>query len=174
MKACCELPAATWTLEISSPIANQQLWREVRRTLHRQSRQNEVHHPPETAPHSLREILESERRHAYWAIPVPFVDPETLQFPRVLSLGRALSNDIVLADTSVSKVHARIDESGNHYRVTDLGSKNGIVVNGHTIAPHAPVPLALESTLELGRVQATVRSVADAMRMLFSYLSVSE
>ncbi len=62
----------------------------------------------------------------------------TLDKP-VLTIGRAADNDIVLAapvlnvDT-VSQHHARLRRDQDDYLVRDLGSKNGLAVNGrHTI-----------------------------------------
>jgi pSer/pThr/pTyr-binding forkhead associated (FHA) protein len=56
-----------------------------------------------------------------------------------LTLGRASDNDLVIADPvanadSVSLHHARLRRDQDEYIVRDLGSKNGVLVNGrHTI-----------------------------------------
>lgn len=46
-----------------------------------------------------------------------------------LRIGRALDNDIVLPDPSVSRRHAEIRRHGAGWLVRDLGSTNGVVVN---------------------------------------------
>jgi pSer/pThr/pTyr-binding forkhead associated (FHA) protein len=46
------------------------------------------------------------------------------------TIGRASANDIVLENLLVSGHHARIDEAGHDYVLTDLQSKNGTYVNG--------------------------------------------
>ncbi|MCL5269350.1 MAG: FHA domain-containing protein, partial [bacterium] len=51
-------------------------------------------------------------------------------------IGRALDNDIVLADHLVSRYHAEITRDGIHYQVRDLGSKNGLLVNGEAKGEH--------------------------------------
>jgi pSer/pThr/pTyr-binding forkhead associated (FHA) protein len=48
--------------------------------------------------------------------------------------GRAEINDIVLTDAKVSRVHARFERSAEGYAVVDLGSANGISVNGARVA----------------------------------------
>jgi ABC-type multidrug transport system ATPase subunit/pSer/pThr/pTyr-binding forkhead associated (FHA) protein len=48
----------------------------------------------------------------------------------VVTVGRATGNDIVLNDVRVSRRHARLDRDGRGWRVTDLGSRNGVLVNG--------------------------------------------
>jgi adenylate cyclase len=46
-----------------------------------------------------------------------------------LTLGRSSENDIVLRDFSVSRRHARIEESDGVFKIHDLGSTNGVKVN---------------------------------------------
>lgn len=50
-----------------------------------------------------------------------------------LSAGRAPECDISIADTKISRRHAEFDASGPIPRVTDLGSRNGILVNGRKV-----------------------------------------
>jgi DNA-binding NtrC family response regulator/pSer/pThr/pTyr-binding forkhead associated (FHA) protein len=48
-------------------------------------------------------------------------------------IGRAESCDLVLADESCSRVHARITPEGDRVRVEDLGSTNGTLLNGEKV-----------------------------------------
>jgi pSer/pThr/pTyr-binding forkhead associated (FHA) protein len=48
-------------------------------------------------------------------------------------IGRALDNDIVVTDASVSRHHATIETSNGSYRLRDLGSQNGTFVGGERI-----------------------------------------
>jgi FHA domain-containing protein/GAF domain-containing protein len=50
-----------------------------------------------------------------------------------LTLGRAPENDCVLAHDSVSRRHARIRNDGTRWIVEDLGSKNGVRVDGSRV-----------------------------------------
>ena len=50
-----------------------------------------------------------------------------------VGIGRGLKNEIVLDDPSVSRNHARLDRQGAYWKVTDLGSRNGVQVNGQLI-----------------------------------------
>lgn len=45
-------------------------------------------------------------------------------------VGRASACDVVLADSGVSREHARIDVDGNGVTIHDLKSRNGTWVNG--------------------------------------------
>ncbi len=48
-------------------------------------------------------------------------------------IGRTEENDIVLDDSAVSRKHAKIGKDGGRYRLTDLGSHNGTILNGELI-----------------------------------------
>ena len=50
-----------------------------------------------------------------------------------VTIGRVEGNDIVVSDPGVSRVHARIDRTGDQYQITDLQSTNGTYVNGERI-----------------------------------------
>jgi hypothetical protein len=58
---------------------------------------------------------------------------ETLTFPlskKTTLLGRLHTNDIVLEDPNVSRVHAEIKLEDDRFIIYDLGSTNGTFVNG--------------------------------------------
>ncbi len=61
------------------------------------------------------------------------------------TIGRASRNDIVLQDSTVSKQHAKIVERNNHFWLYDLGSTNGVRVNGQLVRE----PLLLEHDDEI-------------------------
>ena len=49
-----------------------------------------------------------------------------------ITLGRDLSNDIVIGDSEVSRNHARLTWQGDGYTIQDLRSTNGTWVNGNS------------------------------------------
>lgn len=53
--------------------------------------------------------------------------------PRGYTVGRSPACDVVVADPSVSRMHARLGPRPDGYVVTDLGSRNGTRVNGALI-----------------------------------------
>ena len=68
-----------------------------------------------------------------------------------ITLGRATTNDIALADAKVSRTHARVECGAADCTITDLGSANGTRVNGArveraTLAPGDVITLG-DSTL---------------------------
>jgi SARP family transcriptional regulator, regulator of embCAB operon len=52
-------------------------------------------------------------------------------------IGRSPDNDIVLSDAKVSRHHAAITSNGTTFVITDLGSVNGVLLNGQRIDPSA-------------------------------------
>ncbi len=66
-------------------------------------------------------------------------------------LGRSRDCDVVLADTNISRHHAEIRPAGTGWTVADLGSTNGVRVNGRPA--NGAVPLAPGDRLELGTVR---------------------
>jgi pSer/pThr/pTyr-binding forkhead associated (FHA) protein len=49
------------------------------------------------------------------------------------TIGRSRSCDVVLDDANVSRQHAEVRPRGGGWIVADLGSTNGVAVNGATI-----------------------------------------
>ncbi len=69
------------------------------------------------------------------------------------TLGRSREADIVLDDANVSRKHAEVRPSGGSWIVRDLGSTNGVKVNGRRIG--APQSLKRGDVIELGTSRAT-------------------
>jgi hypothetical protein len=53
--------------------------------------------------------------------------------PRGATLGRSRDCEIVLDDSSISRRHAEIRPAGDGWTVADLGSTNGVRLNGRTV-----------------------------------------
>lgn len=56
-----------------------------------------------------------------------------------VTIGRLSTNDVVLADSNVSRRHAELRRSGDGWQLVDLGSTNGTAVNGRPISEHSLV-----------------------------------
>jgi len=55
-----------------------------------------------------------------------------------ITIGRLSTNDVVISDSNVSRRHAELKQEGSSWKLVDLGSTNGTLVNGklgreHTI-----------------------------------------
>jgi len=65
-------------------------------------------------------------------------------------IGRSRECDVVLSDQNVSRKHAEVRPSGGKWIVKDLGSTNGVKVNGQRVDPARPQSLKPGDTIELG------------------------
>jgi hypothetical protein len=61
----------------------------------------------------------------------------------VTTIGSVAGNTVVLADPAVSRKHAGIRKVDGNYELADLGSTNGVYVNGHKVP---------KKTLEVGDI----------------------
>ncbi len=68
-------------------------------------------------------------------------------------IGRSRECDVVLDDANVSRRHAELRLSGGSWIVVDLGSTNGVKVNGRPIS--GPQSLRSGDTLVLGSSNVT-------------------
>lgn len=65
-----------------------------------------------------------------------------------ITIGRDLSNDIVIQDPEVSRRHIQLVRQGDSYTAEDLGSTNGTRLNGHKLTQ--PGPLTPRDVLSIG------------------------
>jgi hypothetical protein len=67
-------------------------------------------------------------------------------------IGRSRDCDVVLSDSNVSRRHAEIRPAGDAWIITDLGSTNGVKVNGRqvTSAPLKPGDDIVVGTVDVG------------------------
>jgi len=76
--------------------------------------------------------------------------------PGGATIGRSRECDIMLADSNVSRQHAEIKPgSQGRWTVADLGSTNGVRVNGRGIPAGKGAPLSAGDHLTIGTVDAT-------------------
>jgi ABC-type multidrug transport system ATPase subunit len=75
---------------------------------------------------------------------------EVLLGERVLSLGRAPENDIVLASRFVSGRHAKIEPDAGAHRIVDIGSTNGLLFEGKRLPANSPLMLSDGDVLRIG------------------------
>lgn len=71
--------------------------------------------------------------------------------PGVTTFGRRSENSVILGnDPYISGHHAQIIAEGDTFRLTDLGSTNGTLVNGQALAANMPRPLLPGDEVILG------------------------
>ena len=65
-------------------------------------------------------------------------------------IGRDPSADIYISDPLISRKHAKVSREGTVVKIEDLGSSNGTVINGKTLAAGNVSKLAKEDVIKLG------------------------
>ncbi len=71
--------------------------------------------------------------------------------PRGATIGRSRDCDIVLEDSSISRRHAELRPGGQGWVIEDLGSTNGVRVNGNTV--HSPQEVRTGDRIEIGSTE---------------------
>jgi pSer/pThr/pTyr-binding forkhead associated (FHA) protein len=66
-------------------------------------------------------------------------------------IGRSPDVDIVVAHSEVSRRHAAIASDEQGWTISDLGSTNGVRLNGHALS--APTRLSNGDVIELGDIE---------------------
>jgi hypothetical protein len=67
------------------------------------------------------------------------------------TIGRSRDCEIVIDDTGVSRRHAEMRPTSDGWTLADLGSTNGVLVNGRTL--EGPQPLSAGDVIELGSTE---------------------
>ena len=91
----------------------------------------------------------------------PLAKKAGASFPDRITIGRTSNNDIVIADTSVSRLHAYLRRGNSGWVVADAGSKNGSWIGGETLEARREHPVASRALLRFGDVDLTFFTAAD-------------
>jgi predicted component of type VI protein secretion system len=100
----------------------------------------------------LNEPLEASRVVHQGRVLLAVEGKRMLVGPHGAVLGRSRDCDIVLSATDVSRRHAEISPTDAGWKITDLGSTNGVRVNGRTVK--SSQTLHDRDVIELGSVEA--------------------
>jgi len=78
-----------------------------------------------------------------------------------ITVGRKGERDIVIADTTVSALHAVIDRKDGEFFMSDKASRNGTLINSDRLEPGKAVVVPESATLQFGRVRMSWMRVAE-------------
>jgi len=77
-------------------------------------------------------------------------------FAMMITIGRALNNDIHIPGKDISKFHAFLSRSGSDWQITDAGSTNGTFIAGEQLPLRSARPVELGVPIVLGSTQVTL------------------
>jgi hypothetical protein len=95
----------------------------------------------------------------------PLAKKPGASFPDRITIGRTSNNDVVIADHSVSRLHAYVRQ-GDSWIVADAGSKNGSWLDEIRLEPRRETQLSPGAVLRLGDVSATFYPAAELFELL--------
>lgn len=95
----------------------------------------------------------------------PLAKKPGASFPDRITIGRTTNNDVVIADHSVSRLHAYVRQVGG-WIVADAGSKNGSWLGNEVLEPRREVALVQGAALRLGDVRLTFYRAAELFDLL--------
>jgi hypothetical protein len=110
----------------------------------------------ETLPHG-RDWLPNEVDYELY----PLAKKPGASFPHRITIGRTSNNDIVVADTSVSRLHAYVRRDGDRWIIADAGSKNGSWLGDQELAARKERTLPSKAVLRLGDIDLTFYTAED-------------
>ena len=96
----------------------------------------------------------------------PLTKKAGASFADRITIGRTANNDIVINDSSVSRLHAYIRRDGTSWIVADAGSKNGSWLRGSKLEARRENPLPSRAVIRLGEVDLTFYIAADLFAAL--------
>lgn len=82
---------------------------------------------------------------------VPLEKTDRNPFGSLFTVGRDLSNDLVIDESFVSRVHCFFAQTGERWSVQDAGSVNGIVVNGKQLKDREQAPIGPGESVWIGQ-----------------------
>lgn len=80
-------------------------------------------------------------------------------------LGRSPGCDVVIADAGISRQHCLIEKIGEAVYVTDLGSTNGVFIDGNKLPPLEKILYHPKSTLSMGPIKSLALDLIQDTRL---------
>jgi FHA domain-containing protein len=76
-------------------------------------------------------------------------------------IGRAEPFPVFHDDPTLSREHAAVVDTPEGYRLKDLGSRNGVLLNGERLDSYAEVPIAAGDVFQAGDTQIAIVTVSE-------------
>jgi hypothetical protein len=104
----------------------------------------------------------------------PLAKKPAAPFPDMITVGRTPNNDIVLRDSTVSRLHAFFRHhrapdgarGGEKWEVADGGSKNGTFLDGQALSPRREKPVGSGQVVKIGDLELTFYTAEDLFKLL--------
>lgn len=92
----------------------------------------------------------------------PLIKKPAAAFPELITVGRTVHNDVVLANHSISRLHLYVTYREEKWWIADAGSKNGSWLAGQKLLPRREVQLTQAAHVRVGELFLTFHLANDA------------
>ncbi len=93
------------------------------------------------------------------------LETKVIRNKKLITIGRAEDNDLVLENVRVSRYHSKLEKINNHWYLEDLASGNGTFVNGSRIER---VPLSKSDLITIGSIPLSLDKIFRSERNISS------
>ncbi|MFK0238855.1 ABC transporter ATP-binding protein/permease [Streptomyces vinaceus] len=146
-------PAYQAPAQAQAQPAQQQAWQQ-------QPQQAAAHQQPQQQPQQPHVPQQQHAAPVYGGDRSPTTFHQ-IAVGRVMRIGRALENELVVSDLQVSRLHAEFRSTGGRFEIHDLGSHNGTYVNGQPLPKSGTALLGPNDIVGVGH--STFRIVGDRL-----------
>jgi hypothetical protein len=96
----------------------------------------------------------------------PLIKKPSASFPDMITIGRTPNNDVVLKDSTVSRLHVFFRHRGATWQIADGGSKNGTFLDGKPLAPRRELGVESGQLVKIGDIELTFYTAEELYKML--------
>lgn len=96
----------------------------------------------------------------------PLIKKPSAPFPDMITIGRTPNNDVVLKDSTVSRLHVFFRHRGVTWQIADGGSKNGTFLDGKPLAPRRELGVESGQLVKIGDIEVTFYTAEELFKML--------
>ena len=89
-------------------------------------------------------------------------------FPDMITVGRTPNNDVVVRDSTVSRLHAFFKHKDGRWTVADGGSKNGTRLDGEPLEARREREVASGQRVRVGEIELTFYTAPELFDVLSS------
>lgn len=86
---------------------------------------------------------------------------------QVVTIGRSNKADFVVNDESLSRIHCEVEISESQFYVTDLGSANGVYLDGTRLEANKKTPFSTFMQLMIGALECSVQDIDSGLQLDF-------
>lgn len=137
--ACVAAALVCFAIKLKGPSWEKIVTSEVRLPYEVETPEIIVHR--ESEPEGATVVISSEQRVCLRRVSSSGQAGEEYVLMEDVGIGSGAAADVIIKDSGISRLHAKISREGNMYFIKDMNSTNGTWVNGHRLSVYELCPL---------------------------------